>query len=62
MKTKIEELTQASHKMAEAMYKSSAEADAAAKDTDPQAEPEVKADKKKDDDVVDAEFEESKDS
>ena len=62
MKTKIEELTQASHKMAEAMYKASAEADAAAKGADPQAEPEIKADDKKDDDVVDAEFEESKDS
>jgi molecular chaperone DnaK len=61
MKQQIEELTQASHKMAEAMYKSSAEADAA-KGADPQAEPEIKADEKKDENVVDAEFEESKDS
>ncbi len=61
MKTQIEELTQASHKMAEAMYKSSAEADAA-KGDDQKAEGDAKANEKKDEDVVDAEFEESKDS
>ncbi len=60
IKKAMEELTQASHKMAEAMYKSASGGEQKA-----QAEPgagaeEPKEEKKKDEKVVDAEFEESK--
>ncbi len=64
IKSTMEALTQASHKMAEAMYKaSSAEAGTqpGAEDAQPGAE-EPKKEEKKDENVVDAEFEESKDS
>ncbi|MFH1830827.1 MAG: molecular chaperone DnaK [Pseudomonadota bacterium] len=63
IKKTMEELTQASHKMAEAMYKASAEKGAGAEaGTAPGTEePKKEEEKKKDEKVVDAEFEESKD-
>jgi len=64
IKSTMEELTKASHKMAEAMYKATA-AEGAAKPGAEAAsggeEPKKEEEKKKDEKVVDAEFEESKD-
>lgn len=60
IKTTMEELTQASHKMAEAMYKATAASEEKAKEATGDAS-EEKKEEKKDDNVVDAEFEESRD-
>lgn len=61
----MEELTHVSHKMAEAMYKAQAASEAAAggeqQAGEQQKADEPKAEEKKDENVVDAEFEESKD-
>jgi molecular chaperone DnaK len=59
LKTAHEELTKASHKMAEELYKASAnQPNPAAAEASPGADATGKADKKGGDDVVDAEFEE----
>ena len=60
IKQKMEELTQVSHKMAEAMYKATGEAKPPPGEA--AEEPKKEEKKKKDEKVVDAEFEESKDS
>lgn len=59
IKPAMEKLTQASHKMAEAMYKASAAASANQPGEAPKQE-EPKQEEKKDEKVVDAEFEENK--
>ncbi|MBT3181423.1 MAG: molecular chaperone DnaK [Deltaproteobacteria bacterium] len=59
IKSAMETLTQASHKMAEAMYKAASEE---AKPGEEAKSEEPKKEEKKDDNVVDAEFEESKDA
>ncbi len=63
IKSTMDELTKASHKMAEAMYKASAAEAGAEKAAAGGEEPkkEEEKEKKKDEKVVDAEFEESKD-
>jgi molecular chaperone DnaK len=60
IKTTMETLTQASHKMAEAMYKAASPEPEAGSTGAAKEEP--KSGEKKDDNVVDAEFEESRDS
>lgn len=62
IKSSMEKLTQESHKMAEAMYKSSAGPEAGAQGPQEGGETpqEEKKDEKKDENVVDAEFEENK--
>ena len=63
IKSTMEELTQASHKMAEAMYKASADSEAAGAKADAGTEePKKEEEEKKDEKVVDAEFEESEES
>ena len=65
MKKSMEAVTQASHKLAEEMYKTSAGAGAGAAAGGPQPGPEASTDRgtkaeggaKKDDDVIDAEYE-----
>lgn len=63
IKSTMEELTTASHKMAEAMYKAQAASEEASKNAgeQPKSDGPKKDDEKKDENVVDAEFEESKD-
>jgi len=61
IKQTMEALTQASHKMAEAMYKASAAEGQQAAGEQPGAEEPKKEEEGKDEKVVDAEFEESKD-
>lgn len=62
IKKKMEELTQASHKMAEAMYKATSAQAGPEAQAGGGAEGAPKEEKKKDENVVDAEFEESKDA
>ncbi|MFA5812146.1 MAG: molecular chaperone DnaK [bacterium] len=59
IKKTMEELTQASHKMAEAMYKAASSSTQADESAHPEGEA-PREEKKKDEKVVDAEFEESK--
>ncbi|HPM42135.1 MAG TPA: Hsp70 family protein, partial [bacterium] len=59
MKSKMEALTALSHKMAEAMYKATSEAPGAGSEAKAGGE-EPKKEEKKDEKVVDAEFEENK--
>ena len=61
IKKTTEKLTEVSHKMAEAMYKAAAEKEAKKEDKgDGKDKPAEEGKKKKDEDVVDAEFEETK--
>jgi molecular chaperone DnaK len=62
IKSNMEKLTSLSHKMAEELYKTAqAKEEAEKKEAEPGEEKEAPSEEKKDEDVVDAEFEEAKD-